>query len=99
MDYTNLPLWVKRIIIQVHLALKAKGVYYLHINDNPLDLTRDDEDIFCIRLRHRIKICATLPSGKTAKITIYHQTNKKPLVETEGITLILNRFIITRRIS
>ena len=99
MDYTNLPLWVIRVIRQIHIALKAQGVYYFNINDDVLQVDREDDLIICIRLRHRVKICCTLPSGKTVKATIYHYSNRPPLVETEGIDLLLNRFIPVRRLS
>ena len=99
MDYTNLPFWVHRVIRHIHLYLKQQGVYYFHVNDPILDLERPEDDIICIRLRHKVKITCRLPSGCSVKATIHHRPNRRPLVETEGMNLTLNRLIIIRKIS
>ena len=98
MDYTHLPLWVVRIISQVFKALKAQGVYFFHVDDPVIEIDREEDPLFAIRLRNRVKICCNLPNGNTAKITIHHHHNRAPLVELEGITIKFNRYIRTIRL-
>ena len=94
-----MPLWVKRIIGQVFTALKEQGIYFFHIDDDVLEVDRDNNIIYCICLRNRVKICSRLPSETTVKVIIYHYPNRPALVKTQGITLRLNRYIKIRRIN
>ena len=87
MDYTHLPPWVVRVISQIFRALKANGVYFFHIDNAVLQIDQEDDPIFCIRLQNKVKVCCTLPTGKTAKITIHHRHNQQALVELEGINI------------
>ena len=98
MDYTHLPPWVIRVIKQVFLTLRQNGVYYFHVDNPILELDREEDDIFCVRLQNRVKISCLLPSGQVAKVPIHHKRNRCPLVVIEKLDLVLNRFILTIRL-
>ena len=98
MDYTNLPLWVIRIIRQVFTALRKQGVYFYHVDNAVLEPDREEDLIWVVRLRNKVKISCILPTGITAKVTIHHHRNRPAFVEIEGLALELNRYIKTKRI-